>query len=355
LIAPLDWGLGHASRCIPIIKHLRKRGCKVIVATDGEQLNLLKKEFPGLESVKLKGYNIQYSKYKRWLGAKILWQIPKILRRIRNEHAYLENIITKFHIHLVISDNRYGLYTKKVPCIFITHQLIVKAPFTWLQDFIQKINYRFISRFSECWVPDFEAKKNIAGLLSHPAAMPGVITKYLGPLSRFSKAENKEILYKYFFVLSGPEPQRSILEEKILLIAPKLAGKILIVRGKPTEPELTTGSALINIKNHLATNEMQNAFLQSEYIISRSGYTTVMELLSLEKKSILIPTPGQTEQEYLANHLMQQQWCYSCRQEEDLLFHILQAEKFNYLTPDLDEPVYEKVIDNFLVNLDSAS
>ncbi|QEC67485.1 glycosyltransferase [Panacibacter ginsenosidivorans] len=352
MIAPLDWGLGHASRCIPIIKYLQKRGCKVIIASDGEQLNLLKKEFPGLEFVKLKGYNVRYSKYKRWLGAKILWQTPKILLRIRHEHTDLGGIVDKYDIDVVISDNRYGLHTNKVPCIFITHQLIVKSPFPWLQNFIQKINYRFISRFTECWIPDFEGKKNIAGLLSHPEIMPPGINKYIGPLSRFSREEKKGNVYKYFFVLSGPEPQRTILEEKIMLITPKLSGKILVVRGKPTEPESDIAPGLINIKNHLTTDEMQNAFLQSEYIISRAGYTTIMELLSLGKKSILMPTPGQTEQEYLADHLMQQQWCYKCKQDDDLLFHILKAEKFDYVIPGLDEPFYEKVIDDFLISLD---
>jgi uncharacterized protein (TIGR00661 family) len=180
--------------------------------------------------------------------------------------------------------------------------------------------------------------------------MPPVTTKYLGPLSRFYPAESS-IFYKYLFVLSGPEPQRSILEEKVIKIAGQLTGKVLIVRGKPGEEDAAVSSADYSIKNHLTTAEMQDAFLQSEFIISRSGYTTVMELLSLGKKSILIPTPGQTEQEYLATHLMRQQWCYCCGQQDDLLYHMRQAEKFNYLVPDLDVPVYKKVIDDFLNTL----
>ncbi|CAN5670265.1 glycosyltransferase [soil metagenome] len=351
LIAPLDWGLGHASRCIPIIKHLQKRGCEVIIAADGEQLTLLKKEFPGLGSIQLKGYNVNYSKHKRWLGAKILWQIPKILLRIRQEHIFLKNTIRKHRIDLVISDNRYGLYTNEIACIFITHQLTVKAPFKWMEELITKINYSFISRFTQCWVPDFEGEKNIAGNLSHPGKMPGIITQYLGPLSRFQKTDVKPIIYKYLFVLSGPEPQRTILEEKVVKIASQLEGKILIVRGRPDENGQLPSSNKRIIKNHLATTEMQNAFLQSEYIISRSGYTTIMELLSLGKKSLLIPTPGQTEQKYLAQRLMQQQWCYSCNQEDDLLYQIQQAEKMEYIGPNLGVPVYEKVIDDFLKNL----
>jgi uncharacterized protein (TIGR00661 family) len=351
LIAPLDWGLGHASRCIPIIKYLQKRNCKIVIATSGEQLSLLNNEFPGLEYVPLKGYNVNYSKHKRWFGAKILLQSPKILLRIKQENRYLQGIIDKHKIDIVISDNRYGLYTKKVPCVFITHQLSIKANYIWLENIIQKINYRFINRFMECWVPDFEGKKNIAGELSHPKKMPLIPVKYIGPLSRFQGIGSNEIAYKYLFVLSGPEPQRSILEQTVLDVATKLTARILIVRGKPAEEKQEIISETYNICNHLTTDEMQIAFLQSEYIISRTGYTTVMELLSLQKKSILIPTPGQTEQEYLAAHVMQQNWCYCCDQNDDLLYHIQQAETFNYQLPKPAEPMYEKAIDELLKTL----
>jgi uncharacterized protein (TIGR00661 family) len=346
LIAPLDWGLGHASRCVPLISHLINKGCDIIIAADGEQLSLLKKEFPNLPSVQLKGYGIHYSRYKRLLAAKILWQLPKILIRIRQEHIFLERIIKEYRIDLVISDNRYGLYSPKVPCIFITHQLTIMAPFKLIETLIKKINYRFIERFTQCWIPDFEGNKNIAGDLSHPGKMPATVTKYLGPLSRFH-AGRSNIKYKYLFVLSGPEPQRTVLEKKLINTASQLTGKILIVRGKPGEKDEPVAS-VHNIKNHLTTPDMQEAFLQSEYIISRSGYTTIMELLSLGKKSILIPTPGQTEQEYLAKHLMQQQWSYCCNQDDDLLYHIQQAEKFEYILPPAEEPLYGKVIDEFL-------
>ena len=355
LIAPLDWGLGHASRCIPLINHLQKGGCEIIIATDGAQLSLLKQEFPGLEFIQLKGYNVNYSKRKRLFGAKILWQIPKILLTIRREHEWLQKTIIDRKIDLVISDNRYGLYNNKIPCIFITHQLNVKAPFKKVEYEMQKMNYRFINRFTECWVPDFEGEKNIAGQLSHPTKMPAIKTRYIGPLSRFKNLPTAASFYKYFFVLSGPEPQRTLLEQAVFKIIPQLNGKVLVVRGRPNEEKQPpkVGDALI--RNHLTTETMQQAFLQSEYIISRSGYTTVMELLSLEKKSILIPTPGQTEQEYLANRLMRQQWCYYCQQDDDLLQHISNAEKFNYHLPELDAPLYEKILDEFLDSFSNLS
>ena len=348
LVAPLDWGLGHASRCIPLISALKKRGCNVVIAASGAQLALLQQEFPGIAHIELKGYEVSYAKHKRFFTAKILWQIPKILLRIRQEHQSLDKIIAQEQIDLVIADNRYGLYSSEVPCIYITHQLTVKAGSVWAERQMQRINYRFIRKFAQCWVPDFEGKNNIAGVLSHPQKMPQIPTKYIGPLSRFENRPSQDLVYKYLFMISGPEPQRSILQQLVFTILPKLQGKIMVVLGLPGETQGHPAAENITIKNHLDTDALERVFLQSEFVISRSGYTTVMELLALQKKAILIPTPGQTEQEYLALRLMLQQWCYTCDQQDDLLQHINKATTFDYQLPELGEPVYEKVIDDFL-------
>ncbi len=348
LIAPLDWGLGHATRCIPLIRLLQQIGCEVIVASYGEQLNLLKQEFPEINTTLLKGYNVRYSKLKRWLPVKILLQGPKILLTIVREHKWLQKIIRDFKVDMVISDNRYGLYTKQIPCVFITHQLRIKARHAWLEILIQKINYRYINHYDECWVPDFDADLNLAGSLSHPAKMPAVPVKYTGPLSRFAPQKKVEKKYDYLFIISGPEPQRTIFEKKILKIVTQLKGTIMIVRGRPNEQgDIPRAPDNCTIVNHLTTEELQQAFLSGEFIIGRSGYTTIMEVLSLQKKSILIPTPGQTEQEYLAEHLMQQHWCYSCKQDDDLLSHIHKAETFQFIFPPLNESSLPIVVEEF--------
>jgi len=352
LIVPLDWGLGHATRCISLIRELKKTGCEIIIASTGEQLILLKKEFPTLASIELNGYNVRYSKKKRWLPFKILLQAPKILLSIRREHQSLQKIIEKLKVDAVVSDNRYGLYSSKIPCVFMTHQLRIKAPYQWLENFIQKINYHFINQYSECWIPDLEGEKNIAGSLSHPLKMPSVPVKYLGPLSRFKMSE-KEITkkYVYAFILSGPEPQRTIFEKKILNAVTQLKEKCIIVRGKPGNEESKGEVENCTIVNHLPTNQLQQVLNESEFIISRCGYTTVMEILSLQKKSILISTPGQTEQEYLAKHLMQQHWCYSCNQDDDLLLHISKAREFEFTYPSFEANNLKPVIESFLYKL----
>jgi uncharacterized protein (TIGR00661 family) len=347
LVAPLDWGLGHATRCIPLIKSLQQIGCEVIVASYGEQLILLQQEFPGINTIPLKGYNVYYSKGKRWLPLKILLQSLKFLLSIYREHKWLQKIIRDFEIDIVISDNRYGLYTKQIPCIFITHQLQIKAGNKWLEGLIQKINYSYINHYNECWIPDFEGKLNMAGVLSHPFKLPSVPVKYIGVLSRLTLVQNLEKKYNYFFIISGPEPQRTIFEKKILKVVRKLSGRIIIVRGKPGEQDTPKVPGNCTIVNHLTTKDFQQVFSVSEFIISRSGYTTVMEILPLKKKSILIATPGQTEQEYLAQHLMQQHWCYSCNQGDDLLSHIYKAKAFQFIFPPLNGSSLHVVAEEF--------
>ncbi len=331
LIAPLDWGLGHATRCIPIIRTLKDAGFNVTVAVCEKQKILLQQEFTDLKYLDLFGYDIQYSTKKWFFPFKILFQIPKILRKINQEHQWLNSIIEKEGIDVVISDNRYGLYSSKVPCVFITHQLTIKAPFVWLEGVLQKINYRLINRFSACWIPDIESKNNIAGVLSHPKKLPSIPLHYLGVLSRFKKLSNIEQKFDVCILLSGPEPQRTVLENIFLKqLLPITNKKILFVRGLPQTTEKITAESVI-IKNHLSGKDLLESILSSDLIISRSGYTTVMELLSLQKKSILIPTPGQTEQEYLANHLHHQKMCLTYNQDEiDLAKAIEEANNFDY-------------------------
>ncbi len=335
LISPLDWGLGHATRCIPIIKTLIQHGYEVIVAAEGSAQHLLQLEFPSITILPIRGYRISYASSKRWLPLKIVQQIPKIISTIQYEHRWLQQAVAKHHIDLVISDNRYGLYTTVCPCIFITHQLTIKAPNRWLEKMMQFISYRYINKFTACWVPDIANDRNVAGILSHPQQMPAIPVHYIGLLSRFSINTSLEKKYAVCILLSGPEPQRSILEEKILQGLSQIKEKVILVRGKPGSNEQLPTIANVTIYNHLAEKELALAIQSSEYIISRSGYTTVMELLMLQKKSILIPTPGQTEQEYLAQQLMQQQWCYSISQDAfDITKALEQAAQFRYAFPD---------------------
>lgn len=351
LLAPLDWGLGHATRCIAIIRMLQILGCDVTIAASGTIKSLLQNEFPNLSFLELPGYKIAYSKSKRILPFKILIQVPKILKIIRFENRWLNNLLKGNKFDAVISDNRFGLYAKDVTTVFITHQLLIKTGFSWLDLVLQRINYSFINRYKECWVPDFEDDLNIAGKLSHPKSLPKINLKYLGLLSRFSKQESKPFKYKWMAIISGPEPQRSIFEKKIFELASASKESFLIVRGLPGKPEKDFALPNCKVFNHLKTADMQEAIEASEFIISRCGYTTVMEILSLQKKSVFIPTPGQTEQEYLAKHLLQQSWSYTFNQNEDFMQQIENAKSFAYSLPEFDAQLYKSVLTTFVNQL----
>ena len=352
LIAPLDWGLGHATRSIVIIRALQKFNCDITVAASGKIKSLLQNEFPDLSFLDLQGYNISYSKSKRTLPFKILLQIPKILKIIWFENKWLSQIIETKKFDAVISDNRFGLYTKHVASVFITHQLQVKTNFFGTDMLSRRLNYQYINRFSECWIPDFANNLNISGELSHPEVLPAIPVKYLGPLSRFKKNNyNSLVKYKYMAIISGPEPQRSLFEKKIFEVASKINDEFLIVRGFPGEIKNTFHLSNCKVFNHLNTNDMEEAIGYSEFIISRCGYTTVMEILSLQKKSILIPTPGQTEQEYLAEHLIKQNWCYTFDQKDDFEFHLQKAKSFKYNLPEMNMHLHEEIISGFIHSL----
>jgi len=314
LVAPLDWGLGHATRCIPIIKGLLSHGYEVFLAGEGAQSILLKAEFPQLTLIPLKGYRVSYSNHKRGMALKLLWQLPKIWRAIQFENRWLHKQVALHHFNIIISDNRYGLHHPSVKSIFITHQLTIKAPFRVAEKWLQHIQYRLIRSFNICWVPDISGLNNAAGILSHPAILPPVPVAYIGWLSRF-EPKKLPVIYRYCIVLSGPEPQRNQLENKLLTQLTGITDSVLFIRGLPGAANLPATPPNIICKNHLPQEALEMALLQSEWIISRTGYTTVMEILCLQKKAILIPTPGQTEQEYLAERLGLQNWAYSVLQE----------------------------------------
>ena len=330
LVAPLDWGLGHATRCVPIIRDLLNSHSEVWLAGEGIQEKLLREEFPSLPFLPLKGYRIKYG--KSGLTGKILLQVPSILRSIKEEKKWLKEQVSNHGFDAVISDNRYGLYHEKIFSVFITHQLCIKSSLgKWSEKILQQWNYKFINRFNECWVPDEEGENNFAGELSHPVKLPSIPTKYLGPLSRFEKKNIDEIKNHLLIILSGPEPQRTILENKVIDQIVNYPATATIVRGLPGERNIIPSTNTIHFYNHLSSEELNNEAMKAEFILSRSGYSTIMDIAALQKKSILIPTPGQTEQEYLADYLMKKQFSFCVNQNDlSLLENIQQSKRFEY-------------------------
>lgn len=320
LVAPLNWGLGHAARVIPIIDNLIKNNFSVLIAADGDALNYLKHEFPHLQCIKLHDIKIKYAKKNLFL--KILIQSPKIIYKAIVEHFLLHQLIKKHPVDLVISDNRFGLWNKHTYNIFITHQLKLMFPpkLTFLSPVYQIFLKNVINKYDECWVPDFP-NHYLSGELSCPDNIPPK-TKFIGPLSRFKRYnQNKKVEKKHdlLFILSGPEPQRTIFENIIFEQIKNKSLNIALVRGLKKKSDLTSPAETFGIVH---SEQLFRLIQQSELIICRSGYSSIMDLIITKKKAILVPTPGQTEQEYLARHLQSQKQFYFVSQQN---FNLNQA------------------------------
>ena len=344
MVCPLDWGLGHATRCIPIVYEFLNLGCKVIIGTSGSQKALLEQEFPNLTFLDLKGYEVEYPKTGS-MTLKMLLQLPKINNAIKEEHCWLDKVIDEHQIDLVVSDNRYGLWNKKVKSILITHQIFVKAPVG--EGWIENVLKNYFDKFSEIWIPDVEGENNLSGDLSHKKQLPNKF-KFIGILSRFSLSLREQQLvptsresslneeeYDIMAIISGPEPQRTIFEELVIEQLQKNKLKAIVLRGLP-ETNVIASSVLlprnddrIKIFNHFETEEFLNHLQKSRVVISRSGYSTIMDLAALGKKAILVPTSGQTEQEYLAKYHQEKGCFYSQTQPEFDLIKALK-ESANY-------------------------
>ena len=345
-MCPLDWGLGHTTRCIPLIRELMELGCDVVIACNSTQKELLQQEFPGIDCyTHLAGYNIRYGKSRPATFLKLLLQSFKILTKINQERRWLRDFLVKHRVNAIISDNRFGLHATGMPAIFITHQLQIKTGLgRWADSIARRWNYYRLQRFSACWVPDEAGSPSMSGELSHPIQMPSLPIAYIGGLSRFEPCSTngqRELL----IILSGPEPQRSIFEALLLEQLKDHTGAVTLVRGLPGSTMLPAVPAHCTVLNHASASMLQSLICSARLVISRCGYTTVMDLLALQKKAILVPTPGQAEQEYLARHLQEQQWAYTLAQKDFQLSRALEeAGRFAYKMPGMNMNGYKAAL-----------
>lgn len=307
LLSPLDWGLGHASRMIPLIGRLqRELSCEITIAANGPQRALIAEIYPQIPFLAIPDYGINYHKNRAATIASLALSLPRIQGAIKQEAAWLKRILKKLNFNVIISDNRYGLSHQTISSIFITHQLRPKTPFGRSADSVlQQLLYRLINQFTECWIPDYAEEPSLSGELSHPTRLPAIPVRYIGPLTRIQPMPATGKPIRLLAILSGPEPQRTILEKIILGQwtdgTDRRDQSLVLVRGlpgdqsipKPVQPSLT-------IHNHLSAADLSQAIADAQTIVCRSGYSSLMDLLLLEKDLVMVPTPGQTEQEYLA-------------------------------------------------------
>ncbi len=308
LICPLEWGLGHAARMIPLAEKLRDQNFNIIFGAGEKHLAFLRGELPGLNYINFPGFRPAYSRILPQYIA-LLFQIPVLIYHVISEHFKLKKIIRDYSINIVISDNRFGLWNKKIPTVYITHQLLIPFPrfFSFLEFTGVYLHRKIMRKFTFCFIPDLPGDINLTGRLSHGIKLPDN-TRFTGILSRFSglprstdspSPDQGQITV----ILSGPEPQRGILEKKLTDIFKLRDQPVVILGGKPGEQGGMTSEGNIKHYDLLHRQAMKDVISGSGTIISRAGYTTIMELVSLGCSAILIPTPGQTEQEYLSRYL----------------------------------------------------
>lgn len=324
LIAPLNWGLGHATRCIPIINALLENNFTPIIASDGVALQLLKKEFPSLLCLELPAYQIEYPEEGAAFKWKMIQQLPKILEALMYEKKIVKTWVKKYNLCGIISDNRLGVRSKKIPSVFITHQLrVLTGSTTW---FSSTLHQNFMQKFNEIWVPDFADEINLSGKMGH-TKNEFHHTKYIGPLSRFTKKE-VPIKYDIMVLLSGPEPQRGFLEIQLREQLQEYSGKLLFVGGKVEAEQKKFVLGSHTYFNYMISTQLELAIQESALILCRSGYTTLMDLVKLDKKAFFIPTPGQFEQEYLAKKLKKAGLFPFAKQSQFKLENLLEVDLY---------------------------
>jgi predicted glycosyltransferase len=354
LVAPLDWGLGHATRCIPIIQELVALQCEVFLGAEGPQAALLKEEFPQLQILPLQGYGIRYARSGRGFGLKMLQQLPRIRAAVRRENDWLQAQIAAFSLQGVISDNRFGLYHPAIPSVIMTHQLRIISPLgKWSEGPLQQVNYHYLENFDQCWVVDFPGEDNLAGSLSHPARRPGLPLRYLGGLSRFDQTPRADGAYDLVVLISGPEPQRSLFETQMLCALQHCGLRTLLISGQPERQQTQQLGNTLTRVSHLGAAALREVLQAAKLVICRAGYSSVMDLIKLRKKAVLVPTPGQTEQEYLGRYLSSRH-LFMCVPPADFNLEkvLKQAETFPFRDPaDFDMNRYRSLVRHWVASL----
>lgn len=303
LVAPLNWGLGHATRCVPLIEKLSALGAEVVLAGYGAAYDFFRKRFPDYPLILLPDHVVSYQSRGRHLMLPVIKGLPGYAVSLYREHQALRQIVKEYSIGFILSDNRYGLWHPEVPSVLLTHQINIRVNGLWKAGIpaLRLMTRWFFSHFHEIWIPDFPEWPGLAGKLSHPRKIP-TNYRYIGPLSRFSQPAPlaEAPAYDFLAILSGPEPQRTLLENILIRIFLNGPGKALILRGIPANGDIIRKSPYLTLVPHLPDDELHNLIRQSRQVICRPGYSSLMDLYTLQRGAVLIPTPGQPEQEYLA-------------------------------------------------------
>ncbi|MDX1685226.1 MAG: hypothetical protein R3275_08310 [Saprospiraceae bacterium] len=300
VVCILNWGLGHATRCIPVINRLREKGKKVILASDGRASQLLKKEFSDVDLIELQSYSVNYP--FRSMILNLMYQWPGIVYAMIREHFQVRRIVREHAPSLIISDNRYGCFHSSAYNVCITHQINPPTR-TILFDFLGRLISRLLLKnFQRVWIPDDPAFGPLNGKM---VSSPPSHSRFIGFISRFQNLYQKQSpVADILAVLSGPEPARTRFEKKIIRQLEDSGLTYKLVRGK-TEGQSVWKDIGKNGRatDYLTSDQLLRELLSVRMVVSRSGFSSLMDYLRLGVGALVIPTPGQYEQEYLIERL----------------------------------------------------
>lgn len=319
LICPLEWGLGHAARMIPLARKLQGLNNNIFFGAGEKHLAFFRSEMTNVTLINFSGFSPGYSRYlPQYIF--MLMKTPLLLWHIIREHNRLKKIIKDYNIDIIISDNRFGLWNKKVTSVYITHMPRIPMPglFRIFEVIGVWLHRAIIKQYTFCFIPDLPGELNLSGRLSHDITLP-LNTIFSGIMSRFNSEDIKESGSGFphnTVILSGPEPQKSMLKKKLIQLLKDKEPPTVILEGKPDRMNEEYRKGNIISYSHLTASEMKKMTETSQIIISRSGYTTIMDLVFLKRTGLLIPTPGQTEQEYLADYLSGKRWIQTVNQKD---------------------------------------
>ena len=356
LVAPLDWGLGHATRCVPVVREFLRAGAEVELAVVKANANFFREVFPELRQRLAPSYNIVYPKHGYNMALWLLKNSMHLNAVMRYEHHFAEEMVKRHGYDVLFSDNRFAFYSKNALSIYMTHQRRIAFPraFAAFERIGVMWHANIMRKFDEVWVPDLEIYPGYAGSLSHSGATPGdKPMRFVGTLSRFSEMGNdgnalgnapapvdlerevdlmsvSEFMahsanvewdttpekrtsgnhsfemranYKVVAVVSGVEPARTQFEQQLRDALAQIPGRHMMILGKPSAEQKTWTEGNIEFHTHLATNDFADAVKRADFVVSRGGYSTVMDMAELGAKCIFVPTPGQFEQIVLAHDL----------------------------------------------------
>lgn len=316
----MNWGIGHAARMIPIIDELNKFDTEVVIVANGDAFHLLSGKYPSLKIKELPGLNVSYSDKRISFWSHLIKQLPSFMSGVHKEHKKWIKLVDDIVPDGIISDNRFSVWHSTLPTVIITHQVNIQIPL--FSRVVKLVNNYYLKKFDEYWIPDYMGK--YAGKLSIPNE-----GKEIGILSRFEKVKEAEKEYDFLGVVSGPEPQRSIFFDLLLSQAIKLNLKAVILMGKPGRL-VSYSKGNCKVFSHLNDAKFAEVVARSKGVIARSGYSTLMDVSFLGVKASFVPTPGQTEQEYLAAyHESKGHYFYMKQEEFDLELCIQKFDEYS--------------------------